>query len=400
MSHRDDLDADRLHARYEKLIHHSSDVVFVVDEEGTYQYVSPAIEGVLGYDPEELVGRNGFELVHEADRERTMAEFLRAVENPEHRPTVEFRAEDASGEWRWLEVRGRNLLEDPDVEGFVVNARDVTERKAYERELEAHERRLRQITEHLPDTAIWMTDPGFSEVQYVSPGYEDIWGHPPEALYEDPEQFLDAVHPDDRERVLEGMAGLLDESDDGEPPPETHIEYRVYRSDGSVCWVRSKTVPIEGAEGGVSRWVGITTEVTEEKERERRLEGYRVLAEAVPDGVFMVDEVGTMRFVNETWAAMLGRSASELEGTPFRDLVEAGLVDESVTERYGELLRELLSSGNDRERGTLRIKTSLPGQSQERVYQAHVGLLPYEESFRGSAIVVRDLTALQQVADD
>lgn len=384
--------AASVHARYEKLIHYSTDVVFVVDANGTYQYVSPAVEGILGYEPSELVGVNGFDLVHPDDREATMAEFFRAVEHPEHEPTVEFRAEHRDGSWRWLEVRGRNRLDDPVVGGFVVNARDVTERKAYERQLAEHDERFRRIAEHLPKTVIWMTDAAFAEVAYVSPGYEDLWGRPVDHLYDNPESFLHGVHPDDRDRVLDAMAGLTASAREGDLPAVDQIEYRVVHPDGTVRWVRGRSVPVVDADGAVSQWIGIATDVTERKERERELEGYETLIQTVPDGVYLVDADGRMRTVNAAWASMVGKPVDELVGQPFETLVEEGAVDASVVARFEDLLRDLLSADTDRDRGALVIRTSLPGQSAEHVYEAHVALLPYDDEYRGSAVVVRDIT--------
>lgn len=393
---RDDREAFRAQEQFEKLIRSSSDVVFVVNAEGTYKYVSPPVESVLGYEPAELVGENGFDYVHPEDREETMGEFFRAIENPEHEPAVEFRAEHKDGSWVWLAVRGRNLLDDPDVGGFVVNARDVTEDKEYRRQIAEREQRLRRIAEHLPETVIWMTDPSYTEVYYVSPGYEDLWGRPVEQLYENPAAFIEGVHPDDRERVLAGMDDMRPDDDGNTDRESDRIEYRVVSPDGTVSWVRGATVGLRDDAGNLRRWIGIATDITARKQRERELEGYETLHRTVPDGVFLLDAEGTMHHVNRAWARMTGKPQAELEGASYRMLIEEDIMDESASEQYSELLRELLSSETDRDWGTIVIRTTLPGQSSEHVYEAHVGLLPYDEEYRGSAVVVRDVTALQR----
>lgn len=387
---------ERALERFEKLIHHSSDVVFVVDETGTYQYLSPAVESVLGYEPSELVGTDGFDLVHPEDREATLDEFRRALEDPDYRPRVEFRARHRDGSWVWLEVRGQNLLDDPVVEGFVVNARDVSERKRYEREVAEQERRLHHIAEHLPATVIWMTDPAFAEVYYVSPGYEDLWGRPVEALYEDPSAFLEGVHPDDQSRVVEAMQDLLVPSEDGDRRDGELIEYRVVRPDGEVSWVQGLSVALPDEDGDVTRWVGIATDITARKERERELEGYETVHRTMPDGVFLVDEAGTIHHANDALASLLGAEPGTLDGTPFSDLVDDGIVDPSAVDRYTDLVKELRDPATDRDRGTLTVRASVPSHDDDRVFEAHVGLLPHDESFRGAAIVLRDVTELRR----
>lgn len=384
-------------APFEKLIQHSSDVVFLVDQAGVYQYVSPAVESVLGYEPEELLGVIGFDLVHPDDVEDTMEEFYRSIENPEYQPLVEFRAEHRDGSWRWLEVHGHNLLDDPDVQGFVVNARDVTERREYRRRVADQERRLQRIAENLPNTVIWMTDRSFNDVRYVSPGYEDLWGRSVDDLYANPADYLEGVHPEDQGRVLESVQRLIDEEGHG---TEDFIEYRVVQPDGEIRWVQGTTIAVEGDGNEPAGWVGIATDITERKARERELEGYETLHATVPDGLFLIDESGTMHHVNEVWASMLGKDRSSVEGASFLSLVEEGIVEPSVPERYAELLRELLSSENDRDHGTVIIETSLPGQDRDHIYEANVRLLPYDETYRGSAIVVRDVTRLRRRLDD
>lgn len=287
---------------------------------------------------------------------------------------------------------------DPEAPPVDALAERVAARVARRRE-DGEEQRLRVIAEHLPSTVIWMTDLAFSTVHYVSPGYEELWGRPVDRLYDDPAAFAEGVHPDDRGRVLEAMQALV-EAPAGDGVRRTDpIEYRVVRPDGGVSWVQGLTVGLPGDDGAVERWVGIATDVTQRKARERELEGYRTIHETVPDGVFLLDEVGTMHHVNEAWASMLEVAPGALEGSHFTDLVDQGLVDASVTEQYRDLLRVLLSADNDRDRGTMTLRASLPGHAREHVFEAHVGLLPYEEAFRGTAVVIRDVTAMQRRLD-
>jgi PAS domain S-box-containing protein len=111
------------------LISNATDLITILDADGVIHYQSPPIERILGYHREELLGRNAFELVHSDDRLATWAVFEQALADPTLVPTVEFRFQHRDGSWRWLESTGTNLLTDPNVGGFVVNSRDITERK-------------------------------------------------------------------------------------------------------------------------------------------------------------------------------------------------------------------------------------------------------------------------------
>ncbi len=121
---------ERRERRFRALVHSSSDLVFTVDATNTVTYASPACVKVLGYDPDALVGFDAGALVHEADlallNETTDAFAAAAGQSVEF--VLRVRHHDQT--WRWLEGVVTNLLDDPSVQGLVINARDVTERKA------------------------------------------------------------------------------------------------------------------------------------------------------------------------------------------------------------------------------------------------------------------------------
>ena len=122
--------------RFRILIQNALDIIMVTDADGTIRYISPAVERVLGYRPEEMVGTNTAGYVHQDDLEGAFGELAAALAKPGVHPVaVETRVRHKSGSWRWLEGIANNLLEDPAVEGLVFNHRDVTERKWTEREL-------------------------------------------------------------------------------------------------------------------------------------------------------------------------------------------------------------------------------------------------------------------------
>lgn len=115
--------------RFRALIEHSQDIIMVLDTDGSVQYVSPTIEQVVGYQPDDMLGKNAFQYIHPDDRETAQTAFFDAVEDPSLTPRVECRLQGADGSWLIINAIGTNRLDDPAVEGFVVNVRDVTERK-------------------------------------------------------------------------------------------------------------------------------------------------------------------------------------------------------------------------------------------------------------------------------
>jgi PAS domain S-box-containing protein len=122
--------------RFQALVEQSNDIVSIIDTNGRYIYQSPSLERLLGYDPEETLGERAWGYIHPDDRERVEATFERGLANPEEVVTVEYRARHADGSWRWMAANGSNQLDDPIVNGYVVNSRDITEQVQHRERLE------------------------------------------------------------------------------------------------------------------------------------------------------------------------------------------------------------------------------------------------------------------------
>ncbi|MBB6646700.1 hybrid sensor histidine kinase/response regulator [Halobellus ruber] len=177
--------------RYETLIEQASDIVFVVDPNGTFRYLSPAVERVLGYEPAELTDEVGFEYIHPDDRAAAAEEFASVAEEPGGVVSTEFRTLHSDGSWVPLEVRGRNLLENPHVEGIVVVGRDISDRKQRERELELIETLVQRS-----EDALVVFDPDDGAVQCFDDTACELSGRSEETLRGTPVTDLLAGFPD------------------------------------------------------------------------------------------------------------------------------------------------------------------------------------------------------------
>ncbi|MCA1718503.1 MAG: EAL domain-containing protein [Actinobacteria bacterium] len=120
--------------RYHSLVQNTSDIITVIESDGTVNYMNPATER-LGYQPETQIGTNAFDWIHPNDMERGLTLFAEILENPGVHPPIEFPVPHADGSWRYFEHIVNNKLDDPSIEGIVVSSRDITERKALEERL-------------------------------------------------------------------------------------------------------------------------------------------------------------------------------------------------------------------------------------------------------------------------
>ncbi len=130
--------------RFQRLLENSNDIIAVIDARGTYLAISGPIKAILGYVPEELVGRNGFELLHPEDSSTTVRALARALDAPGNTHRVENRYRHKLGHWIALEVVGTNWLHDPGIRGVVLNIREITARKHAELERATLQEQLQQ----------------------------------------------------------------------------------------------------------------------------------------------------------------------------------------------------------------------------------------------------------------
>jgi PAS domain S-box-containing protein len=141
--------------------------------------------------------------------------------------------------------------------------REISDRKQTEEQLRKTMQQLRQLAENISD-AFWMRDSEETRMVYVSPAYEKIWGRSCKDLYQSPDAWLRAIHPEDREQIAQAM---LTKQTTG----EYNQEYRIFRPDGTLRWIRDRAFPIRDSSGKVTRIVGIAEDVTDRRRLEHEI---------------------------------------------------------------------------------------------------------------------------------
>ena len=306
-------------ARFRSLIGNATDIITILAADGTILYESPAIERILGYGRDELVGQHALTLVHPDDRGATQAAYERVLGDPTFVPTIEFRFQHRDGSWRCLEGTATNLLDDPDVGGFVVNSRDVTARVEAEAAFARERDLLRTLMDHLPD-GVYVKDVS-SRFLRLNPAAALTLGitDPAEALGKTEFDFfpeaLARQYYEDEQRVIATGEPLLNRL---EPQSE---------DEGSAVWWLTSTVPLRDAAGTIVGIVGSGRNITERLRTEEALREsearHRALLAALPDLVFRLDRVGTyLDYKSDRLTALLappetfiGRTVTEVYPT-------------------------------------------------------------------------------------
>ena len=184
-------------------------------------------------------------------------------------------------------------------------------------ELTEREERFRQIAENVREV-FFVISAKTDEILYISPTYEKIWGRSCQSLYEDPQSWLFAIHPEDSFKALATIETQFRTGDDFEE------EYRIIRPDETICWVRVRAFPVRDVMGKVNRFVGIAEDITKRREAEEALkkseEQFRLTFEMAPIGMAISTLKGKFQRVNQALCDSLGYSESELLEVSFAEI--------------------------------------------------------------------------------
>jgi PAS domain S-box-containing protein len=236
--------------RFKALIQDGSDIIGILDSAGDYLYVNQTADRVLGIAPEDFVGKNAFDFIHEQDKPRVIAEF----EQLGHQKSIKisaFRFRNNEGHYRWIETIVTNMMDDPSVGGIVSNSRDVTERIENEMRIQQSIERYNIVSKATRD-AIWDLDVSTGMVVAIN----GVFGYK-ETVYSN-SWWKDQVHPADLERILKKIKHATKGKKN-----RLKLEYRFRCADGIYINVLDRGFLVYSDSGEHLRTIGSMEDVTE-----------------------------------------------------------------------------------------------------------------------------------------
>lgn len=327
--------------RFDQLAVQSRTLLWEVDLQGYYTYVGPSLQTILGYRPEDFIGKKAvWDLHPEKGREEFRQEALRIMGSGEDFSGLENPMKTAEGEVLWFLSAGVPLK---DRQGRILGYRgwdtDITERREAQELLLIRGERFRLLVEHATDM-FWSLSPE-GQILYVSPSWERVTGHMSAVVESrDVGSFL---HPEDREVMGELIRQILETGQGTD-----RAGYRVRHADGLYHDHLAGVSPVKDADGRVTSLVGISRDITDLKQAEEALQEseakFRSLFETMQEGVGLYrEEDGQYRITdaNPAFSRILERDPRELPGKTVRDLLERD--PRALSEEPQEILHEGLS---------------------------------------------------------
>jgi len=327
----------RSEERFRSLVQNSSDMVALVDENTNVEYVSPSVETILGYSPEELMAQPAIELMHPESVEAAMDALMHALEHPGEDVRAETWFKHRDGSYRRLVSTLRNLLHDPSVQAIVVNNRDITDSAVAEEKLRTTEAKYRSLVEDVPAVMYLAEFGADGRWHYASPYIHTLLGWTPEEWIADPWLWYKSLHPTDRDRVLAEDEAALETDDED----FFASEYRMVRRNGDPVWVRDE-FRIARDENGTPKFMrGVIVDISHRKEADAALreksERIRSIFEHSPLGIGLVDLEGRTIETNDVLRKMLGYDEDEFASVSFSEFTHPDDVAENL-ELFGEML--------------------------------------------------------------
>lgn len=320
--------------RFDQLAEQSRTVIWEVDAEGRYIYVSHVAKEAWGYQPEELVGKKYFYDLHPNEgREAFKTAMLAVFERKSQVKNFERPLQCKDGGNIWVSANAMPLLNsDNTLRCYRGSHTNITRRKLAEQRLQASEERYRGLVNTMTDV-IYMVSPD-GRIAFIGPQVQRYGFTAAELLHR---SFDELIHPEDRASVMRGFRRTLATGE------EMAGTFRVVTKDGGIVWFEEIGRPFRDSTGRIVNVSGMLRDVTgrkraEEAQREAEAK-YRAIFENAVDGIYRASADGTFLAVNSALTRILGCSSPEEVLTRSNTAKQSWKIARTVREKFRQQLQ-------------------------------------------------------------
>lgn len=296
----------------------TNEMIIAIDADETISLINQSGAALLETEESAIIGKNWFDHFLPVSVREEVRTLFRQLIQGEVKPVEYYENEILTIQGNLKSIAWHNsiLRDDTDsIVGTLSVGVDISERKEIQRKLSEKNEMFRQISEHVREL-FWVSSPDFTKTIYLSQMYEVIWGRTRQSAYDNPQNWLEGIHPEDREALLSDM----EKKAGGDFSSPEFPLCRVVHTDGSVRWILARAFPVYNERQQVIRIVGIVEDITQRKQAEdenrkanaelerRVIERTSELAQktaqlkavfnAIPDVVLVIDHAGKILNIN------------------------------------------------------------------------------------------------------
>ena len=242
--------------RYKSLVQDGSDLIRILDAEGNFIYVSPTSTSILGITPEEFMGKNIFDYIHPDDVAKAL-KCLQKITTEKKIIVAPLRFQNHEKKWRWMESVLTNMLDNPAVNGIVVNSRDVTAKIEKEHKLKLFESVITNTNDAVLITEAEPFDEPGPRIIYVNEAFTKMTGYSAEEVIGKTPRILQG--PNSNSEELSRLSAAIRNWESCE------ITTINYKKNGEEFWINFTVTPVANEEGWYTHWIAIERDVTAQK---------------------------------------------------------------------------------------------------------------------------------------